>query len=220
MCMMTTVLAIKNGSNDAMGAPIVYAAICLLLILGLLSIVYYTVRNGISPMPSSGAARKAVAEEVQALVRAGWLSEQDTILDAGSGWGHLAFCLARRFPQMSVIGVENSPIPLIAARIVRGLAVYPNVEFKRGNLFHAAYSDAKLIVCYLYPGAMQPLQRTVEKALMKNETIRECWLLSVGFALPHVPAARKTICRDLYRTPIYLYRLPAPYLQENTSNSR
>ncbi|GIQ68071.1 class I SAM-dependent methyltransferase [Xylanibacillus composti] len=213
------VLAEIAGNDIPMGAAIAYGVTILLLISGLLSIVGYTVWNGISPMPSSKAARVAVAGEVDRLIRAGALSEGDVIVDAGSGWGHLAFYLARRFPQLSVVGVENSLLPLAVSRLARGLTVSTNVAFRRGDLYQQDYTEAKLVVCYLYPGAMDRMRRTIHAARVGTGA-RECLLISVGFAFRGVPAERTTACRDMYRTPIYLYRLiaMAGMEQENKSN--
>ncbi len=200
------VLDVQGSNRYEAATAIAYGTIVIAMIAALLSIVLSTIRNGISPMPSSPAARHTVAREIERLVHAGVLSEHDTIIEAGSGWGHLAFHLARRFPQLSIVGMENSPLPLITSRLWRMQTIYANVRLSHSDLFRADYSEAKLIICYLYPGAMQCLQRAVMEGL-KLKASNECWLISVGFAIPNMTPVRTSISRDMYRTPVYLYLL-------------
>lgn len=82
-----------------------------IILIGIsLSIVYRTWKNGISPMPSSPKARKAMLD----LIPAGF---QGNIYELGSGWGKLAFELANRFPQSHVTGYETSPVPYYWSRL-------------------------------------------------------------------------------------------------------
>jgi hypothetical protein len=64
-----------------------------ILILAVISIVYYGIRLGITPMPSS---RKAV-RKIVSLIPEGTNGE---IVDLGAGWGSLAYPIAKRFPGL------------------------------------------------------------------------------------------------------------------------
>ncbi|WP_409342317.1 SAM-dependent methyltransferase [Paenibacillus sp. MBLB4367] len=171
--------------------------------LAMVSIVYASWRNGISPMPSSLAVRTAVAAEVNGLTGNG------PIVEAGSGWGTMAFHLARHCRGRRVTGIENSPVPLwfsrLAARwsfppLSRALSSRDNVTFVRGNLYDYPYEKADVVVCYLYPGAMKRLSRLFGKSMKPGARI-----ISVCFALPGWRPERVVTCGDPYRTKVYVY---------------
>lgn len=118
-------------------------------------------------------------------------------MDAGSGWGTLCQAILGKFPGKRVIGIENSPIPLLAARLLaRGRICYV-----RGSLYLYDYRKADLVVCYLYPGAMKRLSGIFRDRLAPGARV-----VSVCFAMPGWEAERVLTCDDLYRTKIYVYR--------------
>jgi len=97
---------------------LVTMAASLAVFLAMLSIVWRSVRNGISPMPASGAVRRAAARELARLpairedgVQAG------IVVEAGSGWGGLAYALVEHAGGRRIVGVENSMLPLLASRL-------------------------------------------------------------------------------------------------------
>jgi SAM-dependent methyltransferase len=161
------------------------------VLLAALSIVYVTWKNGISPMPASAPVRRRVAAEINRMARNG------TIVEAGSGWGTLALYLARYCPDMKLIGIENSPVPLWVSRLAaRG----KNVTFSRENIYSFSYDPADIIVCYLYPGAMERLAPVFERQLARGGR-----LISVCFAWPDRKPERVVTCDDLYHTKVYVY---------------
>lgn len=171
------------------------------VVLGLgavISIVWTSWRNGISPMPASALVRQAVANEVNRLQGTG------TLVEAGSGWGTLGIHLARHCQGWRVVGVENSPVPLRAsqllARLHFGVDAKAWAAFRRGNIYSWSYTDASVVVCYLYPGAMQRLSPILSRQLMPGARV-----ISVCFALPGWTPERVVTCRDLYRTKVYVY---------------
>lgn len=177
------------------------------LLLAVLSIVYVSWRNGITPMPSSSLVRHEVSNEINRLGAQG----QGSIVEAGSGWGTLALHIANQCPGWRIIGVENSVIPLMISRLLA--RVYPlkyqavaitkldhAVSFIRGDLYKYPYESVDVIVCYLYPGAMQRLSEIFEKRLTPGQQI-----ISVCFSLPGWKPDRVITCRDVYRTPVYVY---------------
>lgn len=94
----------------------------LVVFLAMLSIVYRSIRNGISPMPSSGAVRRVAARELGLLLPAADGNGQPgVIVEAGSGWGNLACALAPYAGGRPIIGVENSLLPLVVSRLALGL---------------------------------------------------------------------------------------------------
>ncbi|HLM43981.1 MAG TPA: SAM-dependent methyltransferase, partial [Myxococcaceae bacterium] len=70
--------------------------------------------------------------------------------------------------------------------------------------FRASLSEASAVVCYLYPGAMSRLAPKLTQELAPGTRI-----LSHTFALRGWKPLRTLAVDDLYRTPIYLYEVPA-----------
>lgn len=161
-------------------------------LLAVLSIVWHSWRNGISPMPASSPVRRAVAAE---LLR---LGPRGSAVEAGSGWGSLALHTARRCPGWRLIGIENSPLPLAVSRLLARRR--PEMRFMRGDLFAYPYEDADAVICYLYPGAMNRLAPLLRRHLAPGACV-----ISVCFALPGWTPVRTVVCADLYRTPVYVY---------------
>lgn len=150
-------------------------------------------------MPTSPLVRQVVANEVNRLQGTG------TIVEAGSGWGTLGIHLAKHCRGRRVVGVENSPVPLRAsqllARLHFGVDARTRAAFRRGNIYSWTYTDASVVVCYLYPGAMQRLN-----LILSSQLASGAWVISVCFALPGWTPERVVTCRDLYRTKIYVYK--------------
>lgn len=170
--------------------PFVTAGVIGLAVAAMLSIVYATLRNGISPMPASAPVRRAIVREVNRL------PEVSTIVDAGSGWGTLTFAISNHCPDKHIIGIENSPIPFLVSRLfVRG-----RISFIRGDLYSYDYKNTDLVICYLYPGAMKRLSPMFRERLAPGTRI-----MSICFALPGWEATQVLTCNDLYRTKIYVY---------------
>ena len=84
-----------------MGAELATLAVALAVIL-LIAIPALAV--GVAPAMTSTKVRavmlKAVPDDIEG-----------TIFELGSGWGGLAFALARRFPRCPVRAFEISPVP-------------------------------------------------------------------------------------------------------------
>jgi hypothetical protein len=174
------------------------AVILVVGILGgvVLSIVYYTLRNGISPMPSS---RKAVRAMIP-LVEKG--RERRLILELGSGWGRLAAVLAASFPDSRVIGIENSMVPLWISRVLYWRRISKNLSVRRADFFRCSFAGADVLVCYLYPGAMA---RLTDKILA--ECADHCLVISNTFALPGWMPIHRSHLGGWWDTSIYVYRV-------------
>lgn len=205
-----------------MNVPVsqIASALCIVIVLlAMLSIVYRSWRNGISPMPTSAVVRRAVAAELrrltaekeraadtaaalQATPGPGSIAQAGTIVDAGSGWGTLALDLAKQNPRWRVTGIENSLIPWAVSRLAAGLGFCRNVSFRRGDLYRYPYEAADMVVCYLYPGAMKRLDPILRGRLAAGARV-----ISICFALPGWQADKVVTCRDVYRTKIYVYKL-------------
>jgi hypothetical protein len=111
-------MTVQNGAYIVSG----------LALLAVISIVYASLRNGITPMPSSLPVRRAVAKELNRLAEGGLAIESGSAIEsglaveAGSGWGTLLFHLHRNCPGWRFTGVENSLVPLLFSRVRSWLA--------------------------------------------------------------------------------------------------
>ena len=83
------------------------------------------------------------------------------------------------------------------------LAKLPNGRLQRRDFFSMDLADAGLVVCYLYPGAMEKLKVKFERELKPG-----CWVITHTFAVPGWKAEAVYPVDDLYRTQIYVYRIP------------
>ena len=159
-----------------------------------LSIIIWSLRNGISPMPTSSKAKQCLLSAVPA-------NFNGIIYELGSGWGTLAFPLAERFPQSQVIAYESAPVPYFFSKIRHLLAPLPNLQIQRQDFFQVPLANAGLIVCYLYPGAMHRLKRKFEQELNPNTLV-----VSNTFGIPGWQPHKVFEVADIYRTKIYLYQ--------------
>jgi hypothetical protein len=168
-----------------------------ILILGLsvlVSLAYWSVKLGISPMPTSPKAKKALMELLPDEV-------SGKVYELGCGWGGLAAALAQRYPDHEVVGVELSPIPYWFCKARFWLFPMANLTVRRVDFFEVPLADAGLIVCYLYPGAMHRLKEKFAEELASGT-----WIASNTFALPFSTPVKSIELSDIYRTKVYLYR--------------
>src|SRR5947208_1496628 len=75
----------------------------------IISIVYFSFQTGISPMPSSKLATKALLDLIPI--------QKGVIYELGSGWGTIALKLAKKYPHCHIIAMEISWIPWIFSKI-------------------------------------------------------------------------------------------------------
>jgi hypothetical protein len=119
------------------------------------------------------------------------------IYELGSGWGQTAFSLSKKYPQNKVTGYELSWLPYLASLFFqRG-----NLKIERKDFFSADLGEAGLIVCYLYPKAMEKLKIKLKKELKPGTVVA-----SSTFAFPELKAEKIVEIDDLYKTKIYIYR--------------
>ncbi|NGX62254.1 MAG: hypothetical protein K940chlam9_01749 [Chlamydiae bacterium] len=173
---------------------ILFASVFLFLVALSISIVGYSLHYGISPMPSPRKAR----EKITALLP---ISE-GKVYELGSGWGHLIFPLARRFPNLSLYAYEGSFVPwLVSTLLQKGLG-YPNLHITRKDFFQISLKEADGIVCYLYPAAMRRLKKKLEE-----EGKPGLFVLSYAFSIPGWKAKKEVPLGDLLNSKVYLYVL-------------
>jgi hypothetical protein len=164
-----------------------------ILLGGMLSIVLYTLRTGISPMPTSWKVRRQLLPLLEPDL-------EGTVLELGSGWGTLAFALADRCPRARVVAFELSPLPFAVCWLRQRIAPRSNLQLLRQDFFRASFAGASVVVCYLFPGAMARLSPKLLAELPRGARI-----ISHTFALRGWQPVRTLKVGDVYRTPIYVY---------------
>lgn len=98
-------------------------------------------------------------EQVRRMLKAAELKKGDVIYDLGSGDGRLVHTAARLY-KAKAIGYELSPI-VWAWSIVLSLFWHSSAKLRFGNFWSKDVSDAKVIVCYLLPPAMENLKKNI-----------------------------------------------------------
>ncbi len=161
------------------------------LIIAAGSILLYSFRFGISPMPSS---RRAVAAMLSAVP-----SEPAEIVDLGAGWGTLLAAATEAFPEARIRAFEVSPIPYAFSRL-RLLLSGSTAVINRQDFRTALLPKRGVIFCYLFPEGMTWVQD-----LLNRSEFEELWLISHTFALPNATPERVQRLDDPYQSPIYLY---------------
>lgn len=166
--------------------------VLVLLFILLLSVVWTTYQYGIGPTPTSFKVKSAWLKILPEI-------GPGIIYELGAGWGTLAFPLADRYPSNSVIAIEISPLPYAWMKLQQFFSPRKNLTIIYGDFFKINLLEAELIVCYLFPHAMQKLAHKLEKEGS------QALVITHTFALPHLNPDRIVYANDLYHTPIYIY---------------
>ena len=173
---------------DALGG-----ALLLAVITAATSLAWSTLRLGISPLPTSRRVRDALLALAPPAL-------DGEVHELGAGWGGLALALADRFPKAHVVAWELSFVPWAVFRLRLALRPRPNLTLRRRDFFDADLSGARLVVCYLWTGAMLKLGPKLQRELPRGAVV-----LSQTFALRGWTADETRVVNDLYRTPVYRY---------------
>ncbi len=164
-----------------------------LILFSALSIIYYTFKNGIGPTPTSKKVLRTLIDNMPQINRG-------SIAVLGSGFGTIIVALSKRYPNIKIIGYENSLIVYLISKMISWR--YPNIEIKKNNFFNHNIGGNKCLVCYLYPGAMEKLKNKLFKEF-KDQII----IVTHTFAFSGLKENKLLYADDLYKTPIYFYEL-------------
>ena len=96
------------------------------------------------------------------------LTDESVAYDLGCGDGKVLFYLAKQIPRARYIGIENSPLPILLARIRAywHARVYGSqVEIISDDFFTHDVTSATHIYMYLFPQVMDELLPILEKRL-------------------------------------------------------
>lgn len=142
-----------------------------LLAFLLLWLVFRSAASGQIPLYlSSDAVPEALGE---------WIAERRpaAVIDLGAGIGSAVLPVARRFPEVRFVGVENAPLPWLVGWLrTRGAA---NIEWRWGSLWRQPLAGFDLVYAFLSPAPMTALW---EKAC--REMRPGSLLISNSFPIP------------------------------------
>ncbi len=130
------------------------------------------------------------------------------IVDLGSGWGNLVIRIAKKNPQRKIVGYELSLLPWLTSTLFKKVLGLKNLTLHRQNFYNANLSTASVLVCYLYPKAMEKI-----KNKLRLEQPQVDFLISNNFALPSSQPYKVIQLDDFYKSPIYLYRIAKGQLE-------
>ena len=159
------------------------------------SIIWGTLKVGISPMPSSKKARQAILELSK-------VTGNGPIYDLGSGWGHLVISLARLYPERQIVAYELSMVPWLVTKLLKKLLGLNNLVLYRKNFLTEDLSHASVLICYLFPVVMDEI-----KEKLQLDTGNTRFVISNNFALPTYKAEQVIRLNDFYKSPVYLYKM-------------
>ena len=170
--------------------------VLVLVVYADLSILIYSLRNGISPVPTSVKVKRVLLDALEEV------AIQGKFYELGSGWGTLTFPMARRFPDSTILGVENSRVPYTISRCLSWIFPRRNMKLKRADFFTVSLAEANVVVCYLYRGAMERLRIKFERELRPGTIV-----VSNTFSVPGWVPEKVVQASDLYRSKIFIYQI-------------
>ncbi len=170
------------------------AALLLPVVVLAALVILYTFRLGSGPVPSN---RAQIAGVLKMLEQAGGTP----IYELGAGFGRVAFAVADRFPGCEVVAFELSPVPYWFCRLRLALAPRKNLRFRRADFLRVPLNEAKVLLAYVHTGAMAAL---ADKLLVECKGAQ---LVSHTFAVRGWEPVQTAKVDDLYRSPVYLFRI-------------
>jgi len=175
-----------------------YLILVLVVCGGAVSLIYYLI-TGISPVSSTFKSRKKIINSVSS-------DQEGYIYELGAGWGALAFPVARRCPNATVVAYELSPFPWMFMKIRAAIFGPRNLRLIRRNFLKDDLSKAAVILCYLYPQAMEKLSPKLAQELHAGTQI-----ICNTFELPAwIPTVVANI-EDLMCPQIFYYKLESAF---------
>lgn len=167
----------------------------ILVILGVVTalIVVYAIRLRAVPMPSGRKARNEIISYLP--------KESCRVTDFGSGWGDLAINIARARPDITVTGIELSPLPYAVSRIRARLAQLENLSLVRADFRKHDQNPGDVVVCFLDPRVMADVGDVLNQRMTPGGIV-----ISRAFAIPDWQAFGEVPMQS-GSDMLYLYRM-------------
>ena len=142
-------------------------------------------------------------EEVRRMLKAAELKPGDLIYDLGSGDGRLVHTASRLY-KAKAVGYELSPL-VWAWSIFLSIFWRSKAKLRFGNFWNKDVSDAKVIVCYLLPPAMENLKKNILPQL-KPGTLLVSHAFQIQGWIPYKELKRD---REKKLAPVWVYKIGA-----------
>lgn len=177
---------------------IFYFFLSFLLLFSFFSIVFWSLRNGITPSSTSPKQLKAIFSSFDSILDQ---SLDGSIIDLGSGFGIVVILLAKKYPHVQIIAYETSFIPYCVSKCLSILFRTKNLKIQRKDFLNENLNEASIILCYLSPKIMDKLE-----IKFKNELKSGIFIISNTFRIKNMKPIKTLTVKDLYNTEIYLYK--------------
>lgn len=173
----------------------------LVIIALLLAVVneFYAHKLKVSAVPTLPWVRKQMLILLQDNID---LKDGDVIYELGSGWGGLAFVIAKQYPNCQVKAVELSPVPYYMSKFKQAFSGLKNLDIKRQDFFDLDLKDAKAIAVYLSPYHLDRLEEKFNEELAKGVVI-----VANGFPLNTTKPLQTVTTKAALEKSVYLYRV-------------
>lgn len=178
-----------------MKGDIVALPVLLLILIAVISLLFFQFRTGVPSYPTSKAEIAAVIE----LLKKEEVAAGALIYELGCGWGSMLLPLAKTFPHINFVGIEISPFPWLVAKI-RSYRK-SNIQVILGDFFKRDLSDADAICCYLMIAPMEPLAKKFDKEL--SDGVR---VVSVSFQFRDRQPIDLIKGQGIFKADVALYR--------------
>jgi trans-aconitate methyltransferase len=128
----------------------------------------------------------------------------ETVIDLGCGDGRLLEAVKKRYPKITAIGCELSPVIWLMG-VLRSMVLRTGVQVYFRSIVTQDVSQTDVVFLYLFPHVMQKLQMKLD-AELKPGTIVVCQT----FGFPNrVPDKTIRVSRFGSEVSVFLYRWPA-----------
>lgn len=138
-------------------------------------------------------------KKIEIMLELAELKSKDVLYDLGSGDGRIVIEAAKKY-DVSAIGIELNPILVfLSRRRIKKLGLENKVKIYQGNFFRKDFSDANVIIIYLF----QLTNRKLEKKFL-GELKPGTKIVSESFTFKNIPFI-KSYSEFSY---IRLYKIP------------
>ncbi|MGE5386239.1 MAG: class I SAM-dependent methyltransferase [Betaproteobacteria bacterium] len=164
-----------------------------LLAFGILLLIYRGAVSGRVPLYFSNSETIAALETLLAGCAEG------RFVDLGAGIGSIVLPLARRYPAIRFVGIENAPLPWLIGRWrTRG---QKNLDWRWGNLWTTDLSAFNFVYAFLSPAPMAQLWQKAGAEMGGG------WFVSNSFAVPEIEPEQVIETDCFPPRPLYCYRV-------------
>jgi SAM-dependent methyltransferase len=140
--------------------------------------------GGAAAEPSTSAVRlrapdvryePSPPEVVRAMLKLANVTARDVVYDLGSGDGRIPIAAAREFGARGV-GIDIDPKLVARSRLnARKAGVAERVSFRNEDLFQADFSDATVVMLFLYPDVNLKLRPRLLRTLKPGTRVVSHW---------------------------------------------